>query len=101
MQKKRSAGPRKPRKVAARRSAVKPGSGALRAKMPEAIRPMLATLVDDPFTNPDWVFETKWDGFRSICFLNRGKARFVSRNQLDMTPQYPELEKLARQFDAK
>lgn len=52
---------------------------------------MLATLVSEPFSDRDWIFETKWDGFRSICFLNNGKARFVSRNQLDMTPQYPEL----------
>jgi bifunctional non-homologous end joining protein LigD len=62
---------------------------------------MLATLVDDPFSNPDWVFETKWDGFRSICFLKGGKTRLVSRNQIEMTPQYPELANLAKQFEAK
>ena len=64
---------------------------ARRARMSAAINPMLATLVDEPFSNPDWIFETKWDGFRSICFIKRGKARFVSRNQLEMTQQYPEL----------
>ena len=30
------------------------------------LRPMLATLTDKPFDDPDWVFETKWDGFRAI-----------------------------------
>jgi bifunctional non-homologous end joining protein LigD len=69
--------------------------------MPKVIHPMLATLVDDPFTNPEWVFETKWDGFRSVCFLKGGKPRIVSRNQLDMTPQFPELSKMATCFDAK
>jgi len=69
--------------------------------MPEVIHPMLATLVDDPFSNPEWIFETKWDGFRSVCFVSHGKARFVSRNQIDMTPQYPELAQLAKQVDAK
>jgi bifunctional non-homologous end joining protein LigD len=62
---------------------------------------MLATLVDDPFSDPEWIFETKWDGFRSICFIRQGKARFVSRNQLEMTAQYPELASLAKQIDAK
>ena len=69
--------------------------------MPAVIHPMLATLVDDPFSNPEWIFETKWDGFRSICFVRKGKSHFVSRNQIDMTPQYPELADVAKQIDAK
>jgi bifunctional non-homologous end joining protein LigD len=69
--------------------------------MPTIIHPMLATLVDDPFSDPDWIFETKWDGFRSVCFVRNGKAQFVSRNQIEMTPQYPELINVARQLDAK
>ncbi len=69
--------------------------------MPEVIHPMLATLVDEPFSNPEWIFETKWDGFRSVCFIRNGKARFVSRNQIEMTSQYPELERIANQVDAR
>jgi len=69
--------------------------------MPEVVHPMLATLVDEPFSNPEWIFETKWDGFRSICFIRHGKARFVSRNQLEMTAQYPELAPVAKQIEAK
>lgn len=71
------------------------------APMPRVIKPMLATLVDEPFSDPDWIFETKWDGFRSVCFLRNGKARFVSRNQLDMTPQYPELAKIGTRVKAE
>jgi len=59
--------------------------------MPQIIRPMLATLVDKPFSDPEWLFETKWDGIRAVCFLNNGRARFVSRNQNDLSSQYPEL----------
>lgn len=69
--------------------------------MPKIIHPMLATLVDEPFSDPNWIFETKWDGFRSVCFVRNGQARFVSRNQIDMTPQYPELAQVAKQIDAK
>src|SRR5205814_7595352 len=74
---------------------------ARKADMPKVIHPMLATLVDDPFTDPNWIFETKWDGFRSVCFLKNGKARFVSRNQIEMTPQYPELANIGKQVRAK
>lgn len=69
--------------------------GAKQAAMPRVIQPMLATLVDEPFSDPDWLFETKWDGIRALCFLNQGKARFVTRNQNDVTAQYPELANIA------
>ena len=95
----------------AKKSSAKPGAKskvsdapcakARAARMPATIKPMLATLVDEPFSDPDWVFETKWDGFRSVCFLHDGRVRLVSRNQIEMTPQYPELENLAKQFKAK
>src|SRR5215471_7095597 len=70
-------------------------------RMPAEIRPMLATLVDEPFSDPKWIFETKWDGFRSICFIRNGNSRFVSRNQIEMTPQYPELTKVGQQIAAR
>jgi bifunctional non-homologous end joining protein LigD len=68
---------------------------ARRAAMPALINPMLATLVDHPFSNPDWLFETKWDGIRAVCFIKNGKARFTSRNQNNLTAQYPELANIA------
>src|SRR5258708_25165541 len=46
--------------------------GARAARMPSIVHPMLATLVDDPFSNPEWIFETKWDGFRALCFIQNG-----------------------------
>ena len=76
-------------------------AAARKTGMPAVINPMLATLVDEPFTDPEWIFETKWDGFRSICFVRDGKARFMSRNQIEMTPQYPELAKLSKHIDAR
>jgi bifunctional non-homologous end joining protein LigD len=69
-------------------------AGARKASMPTVIHPMLATLVEEPFDNPQWLFEIKWDGYRSVAFLDGGKARLVSRNQNDMTGQYPELRGL-------
>src|ERR1043165_10294457 len=76
-------------------------SAARKTSMPAIIRPMLATLVDEPFSDPEWIFATKWDGFRSVCFIDRGQARFVSRNQIEMTPQYPELADVPKHINAK
>jgi bifunctional non-homologous end joining protein LigD len=75
--------------------------GARRAAMPAIIKPMLATLVDEAFSDPNWIFETKWDVFRSVCFLKNGKARFVSRNQLEMSAQYPELATVGEHINAR
>src|SRR6266849_5916564 len=76
-------------------------SNARAGRLPEVVYPMLATLVDEPFSNPEWIFETKWDGFRSVCFVKDGKARFVSRNQIEMTAQYPELAEVGKQVEAR
>ncbi len=86
-----------------KRPAEKPSicAAARAVRMPSVIKPMLATLVDEPFSDSDWIFETKWDGYRSVCFLKNGAARFVSRNQIEMTPQYPELANIAKYVRAK
>ncbi len=69
--------------------------------MPTAIHPMLATSVDDPFDDPEWLFEIKWDGYRAIAFISNGKVRLVSRNQNDLTAQYSELHNLPAFIKAK
>jgi bifunctional non-homologous end joining protein LigD len=51
-----------------------------KAKMPSDIKPMLATLVDEPFHNEDWIYELKWDGFRALAYTGKGKAEIRSRN---------------------
>lgn len=48
--------------------------------MPTGIKPMLATLVDEPFDRDDWYFEVKWDGYRAIAEMKGGKVRLYSRN---------------------
>lgn len=75
-------------------SAVKELAGAVRKPMPTAIHPMLATAIEKPFDSPDWLFEIKWDGYRALAFINEGRVRFVSRNQNDLSAQYPELATL-------
>lgn len=75
--------------------------GARKAAIPSDIRPMLATLVDEPFSASDWLYEIKWDGYRAIAFIEDGAVRLVSRNQNDMTSQYPELRELPGRINGK
>ena len=69
--------------------------------MPSAIHPMLATSVEDPFDDPEWLFEIKWDGYRAVSFLQDGKVRLVSRNQNELTGEFPELHELSKLIKAK
>jgi len=75
--------------------------GAVKAPMPSVIHPMLATLVDKPFDDDEWLFEIKWDGYRAVAFVEDGKVRLVSRNQNDLTREYPELKDLAQSVRAQ
>jgi len=44
------------------------------------VSPMLATLVDEPFDRPGWIFEIKWDGYRAIAETTSRSIRLYSRN---------------------
>ncbi|HYK49826.1 MAG TPA: non-homologous end-joining DNA ligase [Terriglobales bacterium] len=77
-------------------SVIKTLPGAIERPMPTKIRPMLATSVEHPFDNPSWLFEIKWDGYRAISFIEGGSVRLVSRNQNDLTGQFPELRDLPK-----
>ncbi len=82
------------RKLPSSSSVVEALEGSVKRPMPTAIHPMLATSVDQPFDDPEWLFEIKWDGYRAIAFIAKGKVRLVSRNQNDLTAQFPELHDL-------
>ncbi len=70
---------------------------AANSKMPEVVKPMLATLVDEAFDDPDWLFEVKWDGYRTISLIRDGKVQLLSRNNKSFTEKYyPITEALSR-----
>src|SRR3954451_13755393 len=82
----------RPRKVAS--ATTVPGS------MPPSLTPMMATLAAGvPADESNYLFEYKWDGVRAIAYIDgpRGSSgfRIESRNQLDITRRYPELQALA------
>src|SRR6266498_3407593 len=57
------------------------------------LKPMLATLIDAPFDDKDWVFETKWDGFRLVAKTGIGNGSLYSRNGNDVTSRYASVAK--------
>nr|WP_271574236.1 hypothetical protein [Bradyrhizobium sp. CCBAU 11361] len=61
--------------------------------LPKRLQPMLATLTDAPFDDPDWVFEDKYDGFRMIAEIRRGKVALYSRNGKIISRSYIEVAK--------
>ena len=65
------------------------------------VQPMLPTLTKTPFSNADWIFEPKWDGYRAICFLENGRVRFASKNRKSLTQRFPELQRIPKSIKAE
>jgi bifunctional non-homologous end joining protein LigD len=60
-------------------------------RQPAWTEPMLATLTDERFSDPDWIFEPKLDGERVLAWRSGDKVRLRSRNRKDITATYPEI----------
>jgi bifunctional non-homologous end joining protein LigD len=69
--------------------------GKKKSKILADVKPMLATLVDKSFDEEGWLYEVKWDGYRSISYLNNGNVEIRSRNNKDFNKKfYPIFEAL-------
>lgn len=68
-----------------------------KSPFPKSFKPMLATLVDKPFDEPGWIYEIKWDGYRAVALLNKGKVNLISRNDKSFNEKfYPVTKALAQ-----
>ena len=45
-----------------------------------AFQPMPLSRRGLPFDHPEWVFELKYDGFRSLAVIQNGRTELISRN---------------------
>lgn len=108
------------KKTATKKAATKKGSGAAKAskkKSPELseilgeygndiskgsmfrnIKPMLATLVEEPFDSNDWIYEIKWDGYRSLAYIESKKVQLVSRNNISFTGNYSDVAEALKEL---
>jgi bifunctional non-homologous end joining protein LigD len=58
---------------------------------PGWLDPELATLTQDRFSDPAWIYERKLDGERCLAFRTGQQIRLMTRNQKDDTSTYPEV----------
>jgi bifunctional non-homologous end joining protein LigD len=65
---------------------------------PHGIKPMLATLVREPFDHPDWLFEVKWDGYRAIAEIQDGKVALYSRNHIALNQKFFPVAEALQKF---
>ena len=54
-------------------------------------KPMLCKLADKPFSDPEFIFENKWDGERILIYVSKDKIELKTRNENKISEKYPEL----------
>ena len=70
-------------------------------EMPHVIKPMMATLISEPFDDKDWLFEIKWDGYRILAELENKKVNLYSRNKVLFNRAYPVLLENLKALDCR
>src|SRR6267142_6792994 len=70
------------------RVGIKKLPGARKSKLPQFIPPQLATLVKEPPSGDEWLHELKFDGYRMLCRIDRGRVTVWSRNGKDWTEKF-------------
>src|SRR4051794_30711260 len=66
-------------------------------RFPEWVVPMAATLTQERFAGPEWIFERKYDGIRLLAFRKGKTTRLFSRNQLPQ--EHPAIADAIGQLD--
>jgi bifunctional non-homologous end joining protein LigD len=78
------------KKDVGKRAAAK--KAARKVALPAAFQPQLATLAASPPPSPgDWLYELKFDGYRLLARIDKGKVRCFTRNGHDWTDKLPAL----------
>jgi len=67
-----------------------------KSKLAQFISPQLATLVKEPPSGDQWLHELKFDGYRMLCRIDRGRVRVWSRNGKDWTDKFLNVTEAAR-----
>ncbi|MBO6719457.1 MAG: DNA ligase D [Rhizobiaceae bacterium] len=86
-------------------AATPPKAGRLRdaakAPFPAGWKPQLATATDDPPNGDKWLHEIKFDGYRTLAYLNGGEVKLITRSGLDWTDRYAALAERFRALPCK
>ncbi|HMF09587.1 MAG TPA: non-homologous end-joining DNA ligase [Thermoanaerobaculia bacterium] len=68
-------------------------------KIPFRVKPMLATLVDEPFHLPGWVYEEKYDGYRILAYKQGKTVTLLSRNAKDRSDSFAEVARAVARLE--
>ncbi|MDQ1829345.1 DNA ligase D [Massilia scottii] len=83
-----------PAKAAPKASGRGMPAEAVKAAPPETLSPELATLVDQPPSDPaGWIFEVKFDGYRLLARIEGKQVQLFTRNGHDWTHKLEPLQK--------
>jgi bifunctional non-homologous end joining protein LigD len=66
-------------------------AGARKSAMPDSIKLQLATLSDKAPDGEEWLHEIKYDGYRLLARIERGRVRLITRGGLDWTAKFAGL----------
>jgi bifunctional non-homologous end joining protein LigD len=68
------------------------------ARMPQNLKPMLATPVDEPFDEAGWIFEIKFEGYRTIAEVKDGQARLRPQKASSAKDQFAAIVSALERF---
>ena len=72
---------------------------APKASLPPKLSPQLATLSPTVPIGPDWIIETKFDGYRLLARIQKGTVKLFTRNGHDWTSKFRTLAQQLAQLD--
>ena len=69
--------------------------------LPRFVPPQLATLVAEPPAGDEWLHEMKFDGYRILARLDRGRVRLLTRNAKDWSARLPTIVEAVTRLPAR
>ncbi len=60
--------------------------------MPGNIAPMALTLSQEPFNDPEWQFEIKWDGFRMVAYCSGERVNLSSGRNNNFNKRFSSIK---------
>jgi len=72
-----------------------------KSKFPTSLLPMFATLIAEPFDDPGWEYEVKWDGYRALAFVDGPKTKLLSRSGNRFNDRFYPVFDAVRSWDTR